>query len=133
MVRPGRGVAAASTLKGRDVDEVSIVEAAERLGVTENAVRKRIRRGSLPARKEGDRWLVTIPAGMPIDERDDVAGERDDALVEHLEEEIEFLRAQLRARDELIALLLGQTSGHARDLSTHLGAALSGLVSGRSG
>ena len=39
----------------------TIADAARLLGVSENAVRKRIRRGTLPARKEGDRWLVAIP------------------------------------------------------------------------
>ncbi len=39
----------------------TIVDAARLLGVSENAVRKRIRRGTLPAHKEGDRWLVAIP------------------------------------------------------------------------
>lgn len=39
----------------------TIADAARLLGVSENAVRKRIRRGTLPAYKEGDRWLVAIP------------------------------------------------------------------------
>ncbi len=39
----------------------TITDAARLLGVSENAVRKRIRRGTLPAYKEGDRWLVAIP------------------------------------------------------------------------
>jgi excisionase family DNA binding protein len=40
----------------------TIVDAARLLGVSKNAVRKRIRRSTLPAHKEGDRWLVAIPA-----------------------------------------------------------------------
>ncbi len=39
----------------------TIADAARLLGISENAVRKRIRRGTLPARKEGDRWLVALP------------------------------------------------------------------------
>ena len=38
----------------------TIADVARLLGVSENAVRKRIRCGTLPARKEGDRWLVAI-------------------------------------------------------------------------
>ncbi|MDP9370704.1 MAG: helix-turn-helix domain-containing protein [Chloroflexota bacterium] len=39
----------------------TITDAARLLGVSENAVRKRIRRGTLPAHKQGDRWLVALP------------------------------------------------------------------------
>ncbi len=39
----------------------TITDAARLLGVSENAVRKRIRRGTLPAQKQGDRWLVALP------------------------------------------------------------------------
>ncbi len=39
----------------------TIADAARLLGMSENAVRKRIRRGTLAAHKEGDRWLVAIP------------------------------------------------------------------------
>ncbi|GAC1395203.1 MAG: hypothetical protein NVSMB65_14210 [Chloroflexota bacterium] len=44
---------------------VPIGEAAERLGLNVDAVRKRIKRGTLPAYKEGERWYVVLPAGQP--------------------------------------------------------------------
>jgi len=43
---------------------VPIGEAAERLGLNVDAVRKRIKRGTLPAYKEDDRWFVVLPAGQ---------------------------------------------------------------------
>ncbi|MDP9357173.1 MAG: helix-turn-helix domain-containing protein [Chloroflexota bacterium] len=49
---------------GQATDQVTthtITDAARLLGVSENAVRKRIRRGTLPAQKQGDRWLVAFP------------------------------------------------------------------------
>ncbi len=39
----------------------TIADAARLLGISEHAVRKRIHRGTLPAHKDDDRWLVAIP------------------------------------------------------------------------
>ncbi len=39
---------------------VSVAQAAQRLGVTEQAVTKRARRGSLPARKVSRCWLIDM-------------------------------------------------------------------------
>lgn len=41
-------------------DEVDTAEAAQILGLTAAGVRKRIRRGTLPARFDGQRWRVTL-------------------------------------------------------------------------
>lgn len=97
---------------------VSPAEAAERLGISRDAIKKRIRRGTIDAKKdEQGRWRVRIPADGPI-----AAGEGDpspatagppqgapaapqaggdgaidprDVYIAHLEREIAFLREQL--------------------------------------
>lgn len=43
-------------------DTISVMEAARRLNVTPDAVRARIRRGTLNARKAGGTWHVIMPA-----------------------------------------------------------------------
>lgn len=46
--------------------ELTIREAATVLGISERAVRSRIRRGTLPARKRGGRWMLSR-AALPLD------------------------------------------------------------------
>ena len=91
---------------------VSVPEAAERLGISTEAVRMRLKRRTLPGdRDETGHWRVWLPA----DERSTNGGptlsqqpteqptQRDltpdptptDALIEHLRDEVGFLRAQL--------------------------------------
>jgi hypothetical protein len=115
--------------------EMSILEAAGRLGVTENAVRKRIRRGSIPARKEGERWIVTVSdddlaADQSRPGRDENDAQRDE-MVEQLIREIEFLRGQIDAKDHLIELLLGRSTDASSELSSHLRHAIEGLIGSR--
>ncbi len=81
---------------------VPVEEAAKLLGITANAVRKRIERGTLRSEREGDTRYVLLDANMP---RYD-AGMPDGMpsvqilMVERLESEIAFLRDLLRSRDE---------------------------------
>lgn len=44
------------------MEELSVPEVARRLGISERAVRRRIERGTLAARKEGPAWVVRLPA-----------------------------------------------------------------------
>ncbi len=80
------------------VTGLPIGEAAEVLGISPTAVRKRVKRGTLPAHKGVDGcWYVDIqptrPPGSPIDQ---------DNLVARLTDEVAFLRAELERRsDEL--------------------------------
>jgi hypothetical protein len=103
---------------------VDVGQAARTLGITAQAVRKRIRRGTLEAYKLDGEWRIVLPVGQ------DGTGEtaRDagspgnvpagqdrarDALIAQLHSEIEFLRrltehqagviAQLTSRPELPA------------------------------
>ncbi len=59
---------------------VGVVEAARILGVTADAVRSRLRRGTLPGHKVGDEWRVIIPPGrIPTVPQQDTTGNRQDA------------------------------------------------------
>jgi hypothetical protein len=42
---------------------VPLIEAAQRLGVSVDAIRRRIRRGTITAEKREDRWFVEVPDG----------------------------------------------------------------------
>jgi AcrR family transcriptional regulator len=107
---------------GRGVDRVSIREAARRLGISEGAVRKRVKRGALRHDKDPDgRVYVYLDAS-----RQGVDGVRDagvdpnsTALISHLEDEIAYLRDENRRKDEIImqqALTMRQlTAGEPRE------------------
>jgi hypothetical protein len=75
-------------------DGVPIAEAARRLGTNVDAVRKRIRRGSLTAHKQGDRWLVVLPTGQDAAELG-LDSNQDPARTANLERELEHTRALL--------------------------------------
>ena len=58
---------------------VGVVEAARLMGVTPDAVRSRLRRGTLQGHKDGDEWRVVMPADrMPTVGQQDATGERQD-------------------------------------------------------
>lgn len=84
--------------------EVDIREAAVRLGVTESAVRRRLRAGTLEGRQEriasGFRWVCVVPDGAyatPTLNGDQATGEL-----------VAFLQEQLVAKDSQIGILLDQ-------------------------
>jgi excisionase family DNA binding protein len=82
---------------------VSVAEAARRLGITDDAVRARIRRGTLRGEKVGAVWRVRLPTGAtPEPARHDTTDRRatrrdpePDDLVEQLRSEVDYLREQL--------------------------------------
>lgn len=82
---------------------VSVAEAARRLGITDDAVRARIRRGTLRGEKVGAVWQVRLPTdATPEPARHDTTDRRatrrdpePDALAEHLRSEVGYLREQL--------------------------------------
>jgi excisionase family DNA binding protein len=53
------------------VERVTVGEAAERLGVSEDAVRKRLRRGTLAGGKDGKEWYVLLHVNKTRDETQD--------------------------------------------------------------
>jgi hypothetical protein len=92
-----------------ELDRVTVAEAAERLGVKEQAIRKRIARGTLPHDKEPDGRVYVY---IDVEAEDEVQGSsaRDDthleALVESLQDQVRFLREELARKD---ALMLNMT------------------------
>ena len=91
------------------LDRVTVAEAAERLGVKEQAIRKRIARGTLPHNKEPDGRVYVY---VDTESEDEVQGNatRDDthleALVDSLQDQVRFLREELARKD---ALMLNMT------------------------
>ncbi len=87
---------------------LTLDEAAAALGITVNAVRQRIKRGTLTGIRTDEGWLVDMVA---TDQRP--TGDRptrtttppgqDVELVEHLREEVMYLRTELAKRSEELA------------------------------
>ena len=113
---------------GRIQDGVPIGEAATRLGLSVDAVRKRIRRRSLRAYKAGGHWYVVLPASRMRDQdatrtydQDDRPGGDLDAgwskLVDKLSDEVAWLRRRLEeseaAQTEMRRLLAHVQSAQA--------------------
>jgi hypothetical protein len=87
--------------------------AATRLGISQEAVRKRIERGKLPGEKHAGRWHAWLPrpdedtaqAAEPSGQHPDSGRTDPDsvrtgepALIEHLQAQVTFLQEQLRER-----------------------------------
>ena len=86
-------------------ERVTVQEAARRLGITESAVRKRVKRGGLRHDKEDD-GRVYVYLDTRDMERDKVQDSSYDMIVTRLENENEFLRRELERKD---AILLNMT------------------------
>jgi excisionase family DNA binding protein len=91
-------------------DRVTIQEAARRLGVKEDAIRKRIQRGTLPHEKtEEGRVFVWLEAAKDTAQdayQDTSSSSATDALVEELRDQVRFLREELARKD---AIMLNMT------------------------
>jgi excisionase family DNA binding protein len=87
------------------LDRVTVAEAAERLGISQDAVRQRIRRGTIDYERteEGRLYVYLTPEDT---EPDLVPYTVPKALVEHLQREIDFLRKELERKDHLLAAAL---------------------------
>lgn len=101
-----------------DTDWTPLDAAAKALGISPDATRKRIERGTLPGEKQGGRWFVATEAlAAGPHKHDTPASGQQDAirtppdvgpdslreLVDHLKEENEFLRSQLDKRSQELA------------------------------
>ncbi len=77
---------------------LSISDAANMLGVSKDALRKRIRRQNIEAKKAEDgTWLVLVEQDNVLDNCPTT-----DLLVQELRDRIAFLENQLRSRDDEI-------------------------------
>ncbi len=100
------------------VDRLTVTEAAARLGISSDAVRSRLNRGTLEGRKEEDGWVVYLPVEPTVDQPSPtverpssdrgptvapdalLAGK--DETIAGLRDEVAFLRRELETRtDEL--------------------------------
>ncbi len=96
-------------------DRLTVAEAAERLGVTQDAVRKRMARGTIRHVREGGRLYVYLDtferaSNTVQDEgRDDASKTVQDAgqdrYVAALEDQIQFLRRELERKDAILLRL----------------------------
>ncbi len=95
---------------GHDAD-MTIKQAAEALGITPLAVRRRLTRGKLPGYKDAfGQWRVTLPEedlvrervsanGHELGQEQSRGGEMTE-VVTSLKDEVHFLRAELERRNE---------------------------------
>jgi hypothetical protein len=87
---------------GRGVDRLTVQAAARRLGVSEGAIRKRVKRGTLRHDKgEDGRVYVYLDAGVDVGV-DEVSHPNSGSLISQLRDEIAYLREENRRKDEII-------------------------------
>ena len=98
--------------RDRPVDRVTVLEAAEMMGVTQSAIRKRVHRGTIPSDKdhEGRIYVYVDPSEMSPETRggkarDTSAGQSRDELLEAYRDQVEFLRRELERKDTIIMSL----------------------------
>jgi hypothetical protein len=100
------------TARERAVDRMTVPEAAEIMGVTQSAIRKRVQRGTIPWDKdhEGRVYVYVDPSerssGTGKDrDRDRATGRSRDEVLEAYKDQVEFLRRELERKDMLLASL----------------------------
>jgi hypothetical protein len=83
-------------------ERLTVAQAAVRLGLTEGAVRSRIKRGTLPTAKEGGTVYVLLGDGTSEANQAPNAGVPGDQseLIASLQDQIRYLREQLDAERE---------------------------------
>ena len=80
---------------------VTVSEAAELLGITAEAVRMRIKRGTLRSERQGGRVFVLLGRGQPTNRPDEPT-----TLISEMRSRIQFLEDELQRKD---AILLNMT------------------------
>jgi hypothetical protein len=78
---------------------LDVKQAAEALGTTVDAVRKRIRRGALEAERVDGKVYVWLEVDQDANRADAVLGAKDETIAE-LREQLDFLRRELEVRTE---------------------------------
>ena len=98
------------------LDRLTVAQAADRLGVTQDAVRKRIARGTIRHEKDYEGrifvYLDTFDSESKTDQDNEQDGEAktvsdadQDKYTRSLEEQIDFLRRELERKDTIIMSL----------------------------
>ena len=93
----------------RDARRVTVGEAALLLGISKEAVRMRIRRGTLRSEKTDERVYVWLDDDLNVDQdavhhADEASAHRE--LIEQLRGEVEAWREEARRKDHIIAGLI---------------------------
>ena len=83
------------------IQRLTAGQAAERLGVSTEAIRGRIRRGTIRHERVGGRVYVLLPTEQTTDQATDQS-----ELVEELRRQNEYLREENRRKDHLLAAAL---------------------------
>ncbi len=101
-----------STSRDRPVDRVTVTEAAEMMGVTQSAIRKRVQRGTISWDKDAEGRIYvyvdpseTRPETGEDRTRDTVTGQSRDEVLEAYKDQVEFLRRELERKDTIIMSL----------------------------
>jgi uncharacterized coiled-coil protein SlyX len=92
-----------------DLDRMTVAQAAHALGVSQDAVRKRIARGTIPHdRDESGRVFVYLSSSETVHKTDQDAVQDDatktvqDPYIRSLEDQIAFLRQELERKDRIL-------------------------------
>ena len=86
------------------MDRLTVPEAAERLGITRDAVYKRIQRNQIPWEKDSDGKVhVYVDQSEAGEYQSTDAVQNQNALIETLREEVEAWREEARLKDTIIA------------------------------
>jgi excisionase family DNA binding protein len=84
----------------KDNQWITVQEAARRLGVKEDAIRKRMQRGTLEHEKDPEDGRVYVFLDATLDGSQDTAQDTSyDALVETLRDQVSYLKAVIQTRD----------------------------------
>src|SRR5829696_4322775 len=80
-----------------DLDRLTVAQAADALSISQDAVRKRIARGTIPHdRDESGRVFVYLAPSETVHKTDQ------DAYIRSLEDQIAFLRRELERKDRIL-------------------------------
>jgi hypothetical protein len=88
-----------------DLDKLTVAQAAEALGISQDAVRKRIARDTIPNdRGESGRVYVYLSPSETVHktDQDDTSKTVQDAYIRSLEDQIAFLRRELERKDGIL-------------------------------
>jgi hypothetical protein len=92
-----------------DLDRLTVAQAAEALRISQDAVRKRIARGTIQSdRDESGRVYVYLPASETVHKtdqdtrQDDASKTVQDRYIRSLEDQISFLRRELERKDAIL-------------------------------
>src|SRR5215216_7128256 len=86
------------------LDRITVAQAADRLGVTQDAVRKRVARGTIRHDKDAEGRIFVYLDTFERESKTD-QDEGQDKYTRSLEDQIEFLRQELERKDAIIMSL----------------------------